>query len=241
MRVLHQTQPHTLYTVGNKPILIGRRQDCDIVLQDKTVSRRHAEVFVKDGMFHLHNLSQTNVIIVYPVFELASNEECPLNPGDYFYLGPKRLRLLLSDERHVHKIASPAGKYMFNGQQPLIIGRQGDCDIVLNNTLVSRHHARLFERDGDLWIHNLSQTMPIHVYAGHKLPQGKATHLKFGDFFKVGYTRIRTQASENDTKREIPSLIRYDSVRCSGCHHTISASLKDCPWCGLSLAGAITH
>lgn len=238
MRIIEQ--PDTFYTVNEKPILIGRKKDCDIVLPDKTVSRRHAEVYVKDGMFHLHNLSQTNAIIVYPVYDLDTDEERPLKPGDYFYLGPKRLRLLSSDERHIHKLSTPVGKYLFNGQQPLIIGRKHDCDIVLNNTLISRHHARLFEKDGKLWIRNLSQTMPIRVYTGHKLPQGKATHLKFGDFFKVGYTRIRTQPQETQGKSDALTLSKHDSVRCSGCHHIISASLKDCAWCGLSLAGAIT-
>ncbi|HEY6396834.1 MAG TPA: FHA domain-containing protein [Solirubrobacteraceae bacterium] len=41
------------------------------------------------------------------------------------------------------------------GQYQLVIGRHGDCDVVLTDMTVSRHHTRLVFRDGAWIVHDL--------------------------------------------------------------------------------------
>ncbi len=43
-----------------KRVLIGRGEDCDVVLTSDRVSRHHCEVLYKDGHFEVHDLGSTN-------------------------------------------------------------------------------------------------------------------------------------------------------------------------------------
>lgn len=41
-------------------LILGRRRDCDVVLSDPGVSRRHARLFFRDGSWVLEDLDSTN-------------------------------------------------------------------------------------------------------------------------------------------------------------------------------------
>ena len=43
---------------------LGRSTDCDVVLTEATVSRRHAEIYGQGGTFYVRNLSRTNGVAV---------------------------------------------------------------------------------------------------------------------------------------------------------------------------------
>lgn len=61
-----------------KVITLGRQAGCDIVITDRYVSRRHAEVFVRDDQLFVRDLQSTHGTLVngQPV------TECALRPGD---------------------------------------------------------------------------------------------------------------------------------------------------------------
>ena len=46
--------------LDGRPLLIGRSPRCDLVLDDPTVSRRHAELVPSDGGWIVSDLSSTN-------------------------------------------------------------------------------------------------------------------------------------------------------------------------------------
>ena len=46
--------------ITDRPIILGRQPDCDIVLDDSNVSRRHAEIVLRDGDIVLTDLGSTN-------------------------------------------------------------------------------------------------------------------------------------------------------------------------------------
>lgn len=64
-------------------LVLGRHRDCDVVLADSSVSRRHAEIRLVSGRFVLLDLSSTNGTWVdgQPVLQH------PLTAGDTFQLG----------------------------------------------------------------------------------------------------------------------------------------------------------
>lgn len=70
-------------------LTIGRHFGCDIVLADQTVSRHHACLTYRDGVWVLHDLQSTNGTTV--------NDEavthCILHPGDELVLGDQRLKV----------------------------------------------------------------------------------------------------------------------------------------------------
>jgi hypothetical protein len=54
------TADGTRLPVGTEPITIGRLPECDVVVSDPAVSRRHAEVRRRDGQFVVVDLDSTN-------------------------------------------------------------------------------------------------------------------------------------------------------------------------------------
>jgi predicted component of type VI protein secretion system len=67
--------------------LIGRHDGCDIKLADPHVSRRHAVIFYDGGTFRLHNLSETNPIVLNEQWLLAFGHNIPIHMGDGFQVG----------------------------------------------------------------------------------------------------------------------------------------------------------
>ncbi|MEM7348860.1 MAG: FHA domain-containing protein [Chloroflexota bacterium] len=67
---------------------IGRGEDCDIVLADKLVSRKHASISVNDGnRMTLANLSKTNAVHLRDNEKLSQGETITLTPGLVFRVG----------------------------------------------------------------------------------------------------------------------------------------------------------
>lgn len=71
-----------------KPNILGRSQESDVLLQEKTISRKHAVVRVEDGVFILENVSETNVTKVNGV---AIERPIPLSDGDTVELAAVRI------------------------------------------------------------------------------------------------------------------------------------------------------
>ena len=74
--------------VGKDPVTIGRLPDCDIVLGDGNVSRRHAEVRRRDGRIVIVDLGSTNGTKVNG----SGVKEQELADGDEIKLGSTMLR-----------------------------------------------------------------------------------------------------------------------------------------------------
>src|SRR3954447_26091267 len=74
--------------VGADPVTVGRLPDCDVVLADGNVSRRHAEVRRKDDAIVVIDLGSTNGTKVNG----AGVKERVLQDGDEITVGSTRLR-----------------------------------------------------------------------------------------------------------------------------------------------------
>lgn len=104
------------------------------------------------------------------------------------------LRVVLSDldtptawpaARTVLVVEAPATS---SGREFLIageatIGRAPGCAIVLNGDYVSAHHARLFERDGRVWVEDLGSTNGT-LLNGRRVR--RAVAMRAGDRLKIG-------------------------------------------------------
>jgi Protein of unknown function (DUF3662)/Inner membrane component of T3SS, cytoplasmic domain len=78
--------------VGTSGAVIGRSRDCDIVLSDPNVSRRHAEVTPGAGGWAISDLGSTNGVVVNGRKASGATQ---LNPGDRIDLGTAQLRFEL--------------------------------------------------------------------------------------------------------------------------------------------------
>ena len=69
-------------------VLVGRSRDCDVMLDDPNVSRRHAELRHENGQWVVADLASTNGVKVNG----RRVQEAPLSPGDEITLGLEKLR-----------------------------------------------------------------------------------------------------------------------------------------------------
>jgi hypothetical protein len=72
---------------GDDDLLLGRHRSCDIVLDDLSVSRRHARLRFRDGHWVLQDMGSTNGTLV----NRAAVVRCQLHPGDEMHVGTVRL------------------------------------------------------------------------------------------------------------------------------------------------------
>jgi predicted component of type VI protein secretion system len=77
------------WTGGQESLLLGRHAECDVVLSDPSVSRRHARLFFRDGSWFLQDLGSTNGTVINGV----SIGRCELRPGDRLIIGNERLEI----------------------------------------------------------------------------------------------------------------------------------------------------
>ena len=73
--------------VAGDPFVIGRSRECDLVLDDPNVSRRHAELRREDDGWAVHDLGSTNGIKLNGTRSRGGR----LSPGDEITLGLSRL------------------------------------------------------------------------------------------------------------------------------------------------------
>lgn len=72
---------------GHDELVIGRNPVCDIVLPGPAVSRRHARLSFRDGVWVLQDLDSTNGTVVNG----ALVGRCKLQPGDRVIIGDEQL------------------------------------------------------------------------------------------------------------------------------------------------------
>lgn len=89
--------PFTRHAITATPWRIGRGRNCDVVLDDHSVSRLHAEVRCSDqGVLTLHDLESLNGVFVND----TRIESIQLRENDNVDIGDVRMRFTLHDESH---------------------------------------------------------------------------------------------------------------------------------------------
>jgi predicted component of type VI protein secretion system len=74
----------------NLPTVIGRSRDADLTIAHPTVSRKHCELFEKDGLLKIRDLGSLNGTFV----RKKQIKESELRPNDEFSIGPLTFRVL---------------------------------------------------------------------------------------------------------------------------------------------------
>jgi hypothetical protein len=75
------------YEIGPDGLLLGRAEECDVVLDDRTVSRHHARIFPSEGFCYVKDLDSHNGVVVNGQ---KTGYEC-LSSGDVIEMGSFRL------------------------------------------------------------------------------------------------------------------------------------------------------
>ncbi len=148
--------------------LIGRQENCDIVLPSSSVSRQHANLFVRDGRCYIEDLNSANGVTVdgqRVVKQRHLGTASQVRIGDYYlyleYRGDEQLEdqdvrqtLFISDSPDHNKLVRVndefAGEEFTLSEIDNTIGRTDDNFILLSDPSISREHA-LITRDGETY------------------------------------------------------------------------------------------
>jgi len=139
--------------------LIGSHPDCDLVVDDPHVSGRHCQLTRTAEGFQLTDLSSTNGTYVNGTRLVTA---VVVRPTDKITLGysaampwpaPKTGGAV---RRTVPEIA------VLQTRQ-IVVGRDADCDQVLESSLVSRRHARFQFQAGQILLEDLASANGTYV------------------------------------------------------------------------------
>ena len=145
--------------------VMGREPGCAVMLDNLSVSRRHAEIATEDGVAWIRDLGSSCGTAVNGTFIEARTA---LGPGDQFMLGGTTLQFDVRYEavEAAKPVADDArvlrrgerSEVLFRGQaaQAIVLdaaritfGRATDRDVVLNGPLISARHAVLERAGGE--------------------------------------------------------------------------------------------
>lgn len=109
-------------------IVLGRDEDCELVMSDIAVSRRHAKIAIEGGRFYLQDLSSGNGTFLNGV--PIQKEE--LVPGDEILIGDRTLRFVELNEAPATAAAHPVPKSLpaepSVGAVPAVSGIDGNFE-----------------------------------------------------------------------------------------------------------------
>jgi pSer/pThr/pTyr-binding forkhead associated (FHA) protein len=106
--------PSGAYLVFNQTIFplalpvthIGRKPENDLVIQDISVSRFHAQIRVENGNFVLHDLNSHNGTIV----NQSTVKQHVLKPGTLIYFGNVMVVFVQQDKRVTENLEQDTGE-----------------------------------------------------------------------------------------------------------------------------------
>ena len=206
-KLVDKDDPNTVYETSQQEFVLGRSQECEIVIDDPHISRTQARIRLEGNRFYIENLGQNPIQI-----NGAPTTGQFLDDGDQITLGTTSLLLqtdrpfdetphpIFLDEQTVAVASLPdqvlgsrlilttdAGQtqtYPLNKDR-LIIGRSEDADIQLPDPSVSRQHGVIEQREMAFYVKNLSQTNPLllndETVAENRLFSGD--HVRIGSFY----------------------------------------------------------
>ncbi len=90
-------------------------------------------------------------------------------------------------------LSGPAAGLRREVTSEVILGRSPSCDIPLEDSKVSRRHARITLTDGAYFLEDLGSTNGTFINRGKRLMPGTRQPLSDGDEIIVGKTFLRFQ------------------------------------------------
>lgn len=227
------TSPHLILMIGEKEIqriplttgkiVLGRDPGCDLIIDNLSVSRRHAIIELGDGVCTVKDLGSKNgtlfqgkridgKIILKDTQEIsvgkhvikylnrATNLESKMDMGwldRTVFVQPGQLTPAQSSSKEATITAG--GKLYSVKQSPFTIGASEKADLVLEGKGIKPTHA-LLEKDssGQWWINHKGGLLSSTRINGKKI---NASPLRSGDLIQIGTVMLRFQLKDGTFTR----------------------------------------
>lgn len=169
-------------------LVVGRDPSCQLVVADRSVSRRHAEISQVGGEWRIRDLASRNGIHQNgrrtDVVTVSRGAEIRIgSPHD----GPV-LRFSAPAPAAAPSLGPAARPELasFDVSGVTTIGRSPDCEIVLTDLLVSRRHAQVRQQGGAYQLVDLGSTNGTY-HNGRRVNRAR---LQPGDRVSVGHVEL---------------------------------------------------
>ena len=203
-KIIRKSDPRTYFETQQESFLLGKSNECEIVISDPHIAEVQARVEKKDQKYIIKNLGENPIRV-----NGRSAHVQLLKHGDEITFGnTKYLLQLFGEDKEFDKTVKLEAKTMvFNSpsnkeigprlictnsagksktyplkKDKVVIGRSTEAHLQLVHPLISRKHCVIEKRDNAFYVRNISTTNPIYV--NHQGISEK--RLYPGDQLKIG-------------------------------------------------------
>jgi pSer/pThr/pTyr-binding forkhead associated (FHA) protein len=189
---------------SGRELVVGRQQGSDIILDspERYVSKRHCAIQLRDEEVYIRDLGSTNGTFLGT--QKLTAKESHLWPMDTeINLGAFKLSIQLQSQtdRNLPTANQADEETLIQGRftivceggipaqlviadTPIILGRVPGCDMVLNNSRVSKRHCRIEKQGNAIMVTDLNSTNGTFMDT-HRLPANNPIQWN-GEALKVG-------------------------------------------------------
>jgi pSer/pThr/pTyr-binding forkhead associated (FHA) protein len=198
--------------ISKKSTIIGRGEDCDIILEGETVSRRHCTITQWGGIYVLQDSSRNGTYV-----NGARISEATLSDNDQVRVGqnllvvnivPRNSTTVLKSQEttplgsefviemrpHIIVKGLEAGTTQPFSEERITIGRRPGNHLVLDADNISREHAAVERRDGQYFIVDLGSANGTY----HNDQRVESAPLQHGDRLRIGSFILQVTIREQD-------------------------------------------
>jgi ABC-type multidrug transport system ATPase subunit/pSer/pThr/pTyr-binding forkhead associated (FHA) protein len=188
-------------TLQKNILTLGRAPDNDIVIETPVVSSHHAQLKRTAGGYEIIDLGSLNGLAISGQLVKQKN----LQHGDVIYIGTS---VSLSYQTQKPEV-EPLKLLNLKGRDRWTIGRDATNDSVIDHPTVSRFHARIERRQGNLVIQDLNSTNG--VYVNGQLVNNEQS-LKPGDLLNIGPSQFTFNVDETLMHKVDGADLRIDAI-----------------------------
>lgn len=143
--------------IPSAALTIGQDESNDLVIADPGISDFHAEIITEnDGIYLVDLLSSKGTFVndqrVSKRQKLKAWDVIKMTSVELEVIDPSSCR---PTDWALQGVLENLSGQMFPIQGSMVVGREPDCDLMLSDKLLSRHHARLWIEDNELKVEDL--------------------------------------------------------------------------------------
>jgi len=184
-KLIQKDDPQIAYRTQRKTFLLGRGQNCEIVIGDPHISRVQAKVTADNGRYYIKNAGRNPLLV-----NGTPTAGRLLDDGDEIQLGKisfifqagepqaSAIAKVQTEDRTIVvsapleeaancrlMITSPGGdtRAIPIDREKLVLGRSAEADVRLDDPLVSRRHCLVEKRPEGVFARNVSATNPLLI------------------------------------------------------------------------------
>jgi len=198
--------------------LVGRDPAADVLLNDGTVSRRHAQLIIEENTAFVEELGSTNGTKLNGQ-TVSVGERLPLGTGAEIRFGNITLILDLPEGFETPEVTAPSAEevaaYLVSTADPNLryplrsgtnkVGRRDSNDIVLPDPYVSGQHAVIEIVGVTARLTDLGSTNGTFI-EGSRLAPNMPTAITADTAFTLGQTAMKLEWAETETEEVISEV-----------------------------------